>query len=191
MLSQIQPMWLPPITTRVNYHQSINRSIQTSLPTQPVPETDYLYRCFSLLGLFKRSRSCSLCEVLFCHAVISERFSRVCLPVDNLDCLSVYDCLLPAYSDPACLAELFYCLFAACLDPQHELGLWICPAFVISDARYWFLPVWLVLWFNKAAHRSLRHYLLITCVQKAFKVTLIQKGHVNLTKSDSQEICNV
>ncbi len=111
-LSQIQPLWLPPITTRGNYHQSIDRSIQTSFPTHPVPETDYLHRFFSLLGLFKLCQSCSHCEVLFCYAVISERFSRVCLPVDTLDCLPVYDCLLPAYSDPACLAELFYCLSA-------------------------------------------------------------------------------
>ncbi len=132
----------PSNTPRGNYHQSINRSMQTSFPTHPVPETDYLHRCFSLLGLFKLCRSCSLCKVLFCYAVISERFSRVCLPVDNLDCLPVYDCLS-----------------AACLDSQHELCLWICPAFVISDARYWFMPV---LWFNKAAHGSWCHCLLIT-----------------------------
>ncbi len=55
-------MWLPPITTRESYHQS---TIRTSFPTHPVPETDYLHRCFSLLGLFKLCRSCALCEVLF------------------------------------------------------------------------------------------------------------------------------
>ncbi len=79
----------------------------------------------------------------------------VCLPVDNLDCLPVYDCMLPP-------SRSYYCLSATCLDPQHELCLWICPAFGITDARYWFMPVWLVLWFNKAAHGSWRHCLLVT-----------------------------
>ncbi len=118
-----QLLWLPPIITRGNYRQSINWFIRTSFPIYPVPDTDYLHRCFPLLGLYKLCRPCSPCKVLFCSAVISERFSLVCLPVDGLDCLAVYECLMPAYSDPACLADLFYCLSAACLDPQHELCL--------------------------------------------------------------------
>ncbi len=140
----------------------------------PVPETDYLQRCFPLLCLYKLCRPCSPCEVLFCYAVISKRFSLVCLPVDDLDCLPVYECLLPGYSDPACLADLFYCLSATFLEPQQELCVWICPAFAISDASYWFMPVWLVLGINKAAHGSWRHCPLITIVQ-----TLVVKSHRN------------
>ncbi len=163
ILSQIQPLWLPPITTRGNCHQSINRSIRTSFPTYPVPETEItctgVSHCSVCLNCATLALFVKSCFAMQSFLSVFPVFAYLLITWTVYPFIKI--CCLPAYSDPACLIELFYCLSAACLNPQHELCLWICPAFVISDASYWF-----VLWINKAAHGSWRHCLLITHIVK-------------------------
>ncbi len=68
-------------------------------------------------GPYKLFSQSPHCEVLFCHANISERFYRVWFPVDDLDCLLDSDSLPPAYSDSTRIVIWLYWVFAACPDP--------------------------------------------------------------------------
>jgi len=94
-------------------------------------------------GLFKLCFPSPHCEVLFCYATISERFSRVWFPVYDLDCLLDSDSPPPAYFDPTCLVYWLPRVFAASPDPKPELWLWFCLAYVVFEACVWTLPVWL------------------------------------------------
>ncbi len=68
-------------------------------------------------GLYKLFSQSPHCEVLFCHANISERFYCVWFPVYDLDCLLDSDSLPPAYSDSSCTVIWLFWVFAACPDP--------------------------------------------------------------------------
>ncbi len=71
--------------------------IRTPFPIYPVPETEYLHRCFSwTLAYLSCSPNNLIAKSCSCHADISERYSRVWFPVADLDCLPVYERTQPA-----------------------------------------------------------------------------------------------
>ncbi len=120
-MSRIKPLWLSPSTTREISHPSINQFIRTPIPIDPVPGTDHPYRCQLLAGLLKQNSLTHQCEVLFCPADNSKRYScfdyllptwsvyplwpPATCPWPRLPCVSSITCLPPASTlDPACLA---------------------------------------------------------------------------------------
>ncbi len=113
-LSRIQPLWLPPITTRGNPHLSINSFIRTPFPIHPVPETDYLHRCSSLTALFILPHPCSVRSLVLAMQTFLSVFpvfdfllltwtvypflKELCLPILTLPALLICSviCLPPA-----------------------------------------------------------------------------------------------
>ncbi len=90
-------------------------------------------------------------KVLFCYAIISERFFRVWFPVYDLDRLLDSESPLPAYCNHICHVYWLPRVFAASPDHKPELWLWFCLAYVVFEASVWTLPVWPPLCINKAA----------------------------------------
>ncbi len=95
--------------------------------------------------------TCTHCEVLFCYAIISERFFRVWFPVYDLDRLLDSESPLPTYCNHICPVYWLPRVFAASPDHKPELWLWFCLAYVVFEASVWTLPVWPPLCINKAA----------------------------------------
>ncbi len=140
-LSRIKPLWLSPSTTRGISHPSINQFIRTPIPIDPVPGTDHPYRCQLLAGLLKQSSLTHQCEVLFC-------------PADNSKRYSCFDYLLPIWSvyplwPPAtCPWPRLPCVYSiTCLPPASTLAFslfTIQPFYDIPDAVTRSVPVWFV-----------------------------------------------
>ncbi len=155
-----------------------------------MPETDYLHRCFWLLGLFKLSRSCSLCEVLFCYAVVSERFPMcACLLITWTVNLFMMICCLLILTLPASPSYSIVCLPPVSTLSTNSVYEYALPSLYlmpVTDLCLSDLSCDLIkLHIDPDATGSLHVF------KKRSKVTLIQKGHINLIKSNSQEICNV
>ncbi len=110
-------------------------------PQNPVPGTDHPYRCQSSAGLLKLSSPTHQCEVLFC-------------PADNSKRYSCFDYLLPTWSvyplwlSAACPWPRLPCVYSiTCLPPASTLAFspfTIQPFFDIPDAVTRSVPVWLV-----------------------------------------------
>ncbi len=106
-----------------------------------MPGTDHPYRCQLLAGLLKQSSLTHQCEVLFC-------------PADNSKRYSCFDYLLPTWSvyplwpSAACPWPRLPCVYSiTCLPPASTLAFslfTIQPFYDIPDAVTRSVPVWLV-----------------------------------------------
>ncbi len=84
-LSQIQPLWLPPIATRGRHHRSTNRFFRTSFPMTPCLRLITCTGVDHYPGYLARAFHSLVAKSCFATANISEHFSLVCLPVYYLD----------------------------------------------------------------------------------------------------------
>ncbi len=76
-LSQIQPLWLPPIATRGRHHRSTNRFFRTSFPMTPCLRLITCTGADYYPGYLARAFHSLVAKSCFATANISERFSLV------------------------------------------------------------------------------------------------------------------
>ncbi len=122
-LSQIQPLWLPPIATRGNSHLSTNRH-ELPFPLFPAPVADHRHRCFSLTLVHL---SCSPCHLIAKSCLAMQTFPSI-YPVFDSPCMTwtVYWtlilCCLPTLIQSALLSDYPECSPPALvLHPNFDL----------------------------------------------------------------------